>query len=139
MSRPIGGTIEEQAEWVIGEAMAETFHDVATDEEIDNEIEWWIATDVQDEVRAEAKRQLAARQKNDDNCDVDAVAIEALNWVFDMDSLGKNNLTESLKEYLNDNDMSHKHIDAIVEKFGEHVVNAVTIYRNAKKESRREV
>ena len=139
MSRPIDGTIAEQAEWVIGEAMAETFHDVPTDEELDSEIEWWIATDAQKAVRAEAKRQLAARLKNDENCDIDAVAIEALNWVFDMDSLGKGNLTESLKEYLNDNDMSHKHIDAIIEKFGEHVVNAVTIYRNAKKESMREV
>ena len=139
MSRPIVGTIAEQAEWVIGEAMAETSHDVATDEELESEIEWWIADEYQNAVRNEAKRQLAARQKNDENCDVDAVAIEALNWVFDMNSLGRDCLTESLKEYLNDNDMSHKHIDAIIEKFSEHVVNAVTIYRNAKKESKREV
>ena len=139
MSRPIGGPIEEQAEWILGEAFAECRGDVPTDQEIENEIEWWVADEDEDAVRTEVKKQLAARQKNDEDCDIDAVAIEALSWFNSFESLNDNNdLTESLKEYLNDNDMSHKHINAIVIKFGEHVINAITIYRNAKMEANRE-
>ena len=135
MCRPIGGPIEEQAEWVLGEAMAECSGDVPTDQEIVDEIEWWVADEDKGRVHNEVRRLVAARQKNDENCDIDAVAIDALSWFNDFDAFTNNDLTESLKDYLNDNNMSHKHIDAIVEKFGEHVINAITIYRNAKKES----
>lgn len=134
MSRPIGGPIEEQAEWILGEAFAECRGDIPTDEELDNEIEWWVATDEQDAVRKRAKEMLAERQRKDGELDIDAVALEALSWYNDFDSLA-DDLTDSLKEYLNDNGMSHKHLDAIVEKFGEHVINAITIYRNAKREA----
>ena len=137
MCRPIGGPIEEQAEWILGEAMAECSGDVPTDQEIENEIEWWVADEDKDAVRNKVKELVAARQKNDEDCDIDAVAIEALSWFNDFNAFTNNDLTESLKEYLNDNDMSHKHIDAIIIKFGEHVINAITIYRDAKMEANR--
>ena len=136
MSRPIGGPIEEQAEWILGEAFAECRGDIPTDQEIENEIEWWVADEDKDAVHNKVKELVAACQKNDDDCDIDAVAIEALSWFNDFNSFTNNALTESLKEYLNDNDMSHKHIDSIVIKFGEHVINAITIYRNAKREAK---
>lgn len=138
MSRPIGGTIQEQAEWVIGEAFAETSHDIPTDEELGNEIEWWVAVESQDAVRNEAKRQLAVRKQNDEECDIDAVAMDVLGWVSsDLESLGEADLHASLKEYLNDNDMSHKHIDAICTRVGEHVYAAIQPYRQRYLNARR--
>ena len=129
MSRPISGTIDEQAEWILGEARAECRDDVPTQQEIENEIEWWVADDDRDAVRKEVNKMVAKTQKKDDECDIDGIAMEALSWYNDFDSLTGDDLVDSIKDCLNDEGMSYKHVDAIVEKFGEHVMNAIQMYR----------
>ena len=128
MCRPISGPIHEQAEWVLGEAMAESHGDVPTKEEIESEIEWWIADDDKNAVRDEVNKIVAKSQSKDSECDVDAIAMDVLSWFTDFDDLTGENLTDSIKECLRDKGMSNKHVDAIENKFGEHVINAIQMY-----------